>query len=517
METKFFSHSSLEEKREIRDTKKELLKGQEEILMQAVNEVARAIQEIEPNPDYAPVVPQAVIVGGFVRDALIGKKPKDADVEVYGVAPDVLKELLEKMFQNVKPVGEAFGILKVALGNGLELDVSIPRRDSKTGKGHSDFAVDSNPSLDITEAARRRDFTMNALAMDPLTGVIFDPFGGLEDIKARRLCVTDVERFQDDPLRVLRAVQFVARLGLDVETQTWNLLREMVDRGDLLELKKNRVTEEWEKLFLKSERPSVGLKMMRDLGMIEKHQPELQALIDTPQEFEWHPEGDVWTHTLMVVDAAAKLIRQPERNFSDDEAVQVMLGALCHDLGKPATTKMTGGRIRSIGHEEAGEDPACAFMDQFTFSKKYVTRGVIAVTKEHLKPGVFFREVELGRMKKSSYVNAVRKLLRHIYPVSWRVLLAVCEADYRGRAIPGVEKDPYKPGLFFADAVNHYRLNEAVMTPLLQGRDLIEMFHMSPGTNIGVWIRRVEAERDLGHIQTKEEAFAWIKSEWEKE
>ncbi len=290
-------------------TKLEQFENQFEELKAAGMKLARAVANLDPDERYAPTPPSVHAVGGFVRDMMIGVKAKDMDVEVYGVDPSVLKEMLEKLFGRVDTVGEAFGILKVRVGHGLDLDVSIPRRESKSGQGHKGFLVGSDPSLDVREAALRRDFTMNSMTYDLVTGVIFDPFGGLEDLKKRELRVTDAARFQDDPLRVLRAAQFVSRFELVVEPASFELMKKMVTRGDLNELPAERVYEEWRKMFLKSDRPSIGIELLRSLGAVEKHFPELNALIGVEQEKDWHPEGDVWRHTMMVTDQAAKIIK----------------------------------------------------------------------------------------------------------------------------------------------------------------------------------------------------------------
>lgn len=264
-----------------------MLGRQDKTLVEAVLRLARAVRDTAPNPGYAPREPMAVVVGGFVRDMLLGLRPKDADIEVYGVSPDDLRELLRKTFGETLDVGDAFGIIKVPITDGLELDVSIPRRESKTGKGHAGFLIDSDPSLEMREAARRRDFTVNALAVDPLAGMTFDPFGGLEDLAARRLRVTDAERFQDDPLRVLRAMQLVARLGFSVEPPSEELMREMVARGDLSELSRERITEEFEKLLFKGGRPSLGLAFARRIGALEAVFPDMDI-----------PDWDAWERAL---------------------------------------------------------------------------------------------------------------------------------------------------------------------------------------------------------------------------
>lgn len=457
----------------------------------------------------AAQVPRACLVGGFVRDALLGLHPKDADIEVYGMPPESLESLLERLFPNrVNAVGRAFGILKIHLGEGFELDVSIPRRESKTGKGHAGFLVESDPHMTLEEAARRRDFTVNAIAADVATGEIHDPYGGVTDLENGVLRIVDPERFQDDPLRVYRAVQLAARFTFRVEEKTYDLMREMVARGDLQELSRERVTDEMKKLLLLAERPSLGFELARRLGMIEAEYPELQALIGTEQEKEWHPEGDVWAHTLMVVDEVAQIIRQPERGFSEEEKLQVIVGSLCHDLGKPATTKRLEGRIRSRGHEEAGEAPARSLCGRWTFSDAIVAAAVV-IAREHLKPGMLYLLAEKDRLTGDQYRNAVRKIARRILPVSWRVLAAAAEADWRGRGLPEIARASYVHGEAFARAARELEA-ASELKPLLQGRDLMAL-GVAPGPRMGELIRAVEELRDRGELKTREEALEFVR------
>ncbi len=472
--------------------------------------LADAIADFEPEEKF-DVDPKAVIVGGYVRDLALGLSPKDADIEVYGVATQELAPLLERLYGKVNSVGQAFGILKVPLADGRELDVSVPRRESKVGKGHQGFLVQSDPALDVWEAARRRDFTINTLALDPLNGEIFNGFGGLEDIANRLLRVTDAERFQDDPLRVYRAIQFAARFGLTVEKKTMDLMREMVDRGDLAELSKERVTEEWKKLLLKSEKPSVGLELMRELGIVEKHLPELAACIDCPQEPEWHPEGDVWIHTLMVTDAAAKIIKREKNVLTTDEQMAVMFGAVVHDFGKPGTTKFENGRITSKNHEAEGEEPARVFFDRLALSGAVVDSAV-HVTTSHLQPGMLFRQLEKGDLTERSYANATRKLLRKVAPTRAQVILAASESDFRGRTIPGVHHATYLPGERMREIVAKFALDHEAKTSLIQGRDVLGIARdIGKGGNPGPWvgkvIQHIERLRDDGKIDTFEEAL----------
>ncbi|MEK7473524.1 MAG: HD domain-containing protein [Patescibacteria group bacterium] len=460
---------------------------------------------------------RAMLVGGFVRDCLLGIASKDADLETYGIEAEVLETVLKELFDDkIETVGRSFGIYKIFLGDGFDLDVAIPRRESKSGSGHTGFEVEGDPELDPKEAARRRDFTINAIAADPKTGELFDPFNGQDDIKDRILRVVDGSTFVDDPLRVYRGVQFTARFGLRVEPSTLELMRLMVARGELDTLSKERVTDELKKLLLKAPKPSVGFELMRTLGLIRRDYPELHALIDTPQEPEWHPEGDVWIHTMMVIDEAAGIVSQNSKrksqNFTEEERLQVMMGALCHDLGKPSTTapgeKDGVPRVRSIGHEEAGVTPTEALFDRFAFGES-VRQASIASAKDHLKPGMLWRQLEKGTLTEEAYVNAVRKLIKRTKPTSWRVLLAISEADHFGRGLPDIKHEPYAVGETFARMVEEHRLDGEGIKPLLLGRDL-QALGMKPGPLMGRLLKEIERLRDEGKIKTKKDALAYV-------
>ena len=209
--------------------------------------------------------------------------------------------------------------------------------------------------MSVEEAARRRDFTINAISWDPLTGEYFDPFDGRQDLDRRLLRVVDPQTFADDSLRALRAVQFAARFDMTVEPATRDVCRAM----PLDDLPCERVWGELEKLLL-ARTPSIGFALALDLAIVDKLFPELRALVGCEQEPEWHPEGDVWVHTLQVIDQARTRIDDLPR----PQQLAVMLGAVCHDFGKPATTAFIDGRIRSMDHEEQGVAPAMSFLDR---------------------------------------------------------------------------------------------------------------------------------------------------------
>lgn len=480
--------------------------------LDAVVRLAREIAALPPDRPDRP--PRALLVGGLVRDALTGRETADADVEVYGVPAGRLEPLLESLFPGrVNTVGRSFGIFKAHLGHGIDLDVSLPRTESKVAEGHRGFAVSGDPFLPFQEAARRRDFTVNALAVDPLTGELLDAHGGLADLRARRLRAVDPDTFVEDPLRVWRGVQLAARLSFGVEAATVDLMRAVVARGELAELSRERVTEELRKLLTDAEAPSAGLAVARKVGAIAATFPELEALAATPQDAAWHPEGDVWAHTLMVVDAAARVVRGGLWPLEGTEPQHVLLGALLHDLGKPATTTraVKDGRERIVSprHESEGEKPAKAVLARLAFGED-AERAVIAIVRHHLAPGSLFYAAERGELDDRAYANAVRKVLKRIHPVRWPVLLAACEADWRGRGLPEVMDAPYGPGIRFAEAIAAHRFDETPARPLVLGRDVLAL-GVSPGPEVGRLIRAVEDARDRGEIRERDEALALLR------
>ena len=266
---------------------------------------------------------RALYVGGWVRDRCLGLEATDIDIEIFGVASDRLVELL-RTIGPVDTVGRAFAVHKL---NGV--DVSIPRRESKTGPGHRGFSVTGDPGMSVQEAARRRDFTINAMAWDPRTRQLIDPFGGAADLHARRLRVVDPATFADDSLRVLRGMQLAARFGLSADDATVRLFQDI----PLDDLPAERIRDEVAKL-LEAPKPSTGLELARRTGVTRKLFPELHRLIGCPQDPLWHPEGDVWIHTLMVVDAARRLAADLE----PAKRLALMLAALSFYTGPQASS-----------------------------------------------------------------------------------------------------------------------------------------------------------------------------------
>ncbi len=432
---------------------------------------------------------RALLVGGCVRDALMEKQPKDWDVEVYGVEPARLREVLDQ-FGPVNVVGEAFTVYKL----GSDLDVGLPRRERKTGRGHRAFFIEGDPSMTVEESARRRDFTINAILQDPLTGDIIDPFHGRDDIEKKILRAVAYETFPEDSLRVLRAAQFAARFEFEIDSQTVALCRET----DLSDLPSERIWGEMEKLLLKARHPSIGLKCLLELGAIDQLFPEIKALIDVPQDREWHPEGDVFVHTLLVVDRARELID----DLPYPKQVTVMLAALCHDFGKPATTEFVDGRLRSRGHEEAGVEPTLSFLDKLnihTLDGYDVRAQVVALVRDHLKPGEYFKKRdEVGD-------GAFRRLARKC---ELDLLYRVARADSLGRNAEWIPREKWydaEAQEWFIARACELEVQQKPPAPILQGRHLLEM-GLEPGPRIGEITRAVYEMQLDGRVGTLEEA-----------
>ena len=425
---------------------------------------------------------QALIVGGWVRDHLLDTPSKDIDLEVYGLPADQLQAIL-KTLGPVNTVGSSFTVYKLG-----PLDIALPRTESKTGRGHCGFSVTGNPDLSVSDASRRRDFTINAIAWDPLTDKYYDPHNGQRDLNDRRLRMVDPLTFGEDSLRVLRAIQLSARLKFEVDADTLDVCRQI----PLDDLPAERIWAEFEKLLLQAEQPSLGFAIARTIGVIEQLFPELNALIDCPQEPEWHPEGDVWTHNLLVIDQARKDIH----DLSHAKQVAVMLGATCHDFGKPSTTATIDGRIRSLNHEAMGVEPTTTFLDRLQIYKLsgYDVRGqVLGLVAHHLKPGMWHTARDgVGD-------GAFRRLARK---VDLDLLTRVATADCRGR-----------DGTFDCSAMKWFRsraealgVENAPPDPILMGRHLVGL-GVTPGPQLGKVLQQIYDRQLDGEITSVDEAI----------
>ncbi|MBI3357247.1 MAG: polynucleotide adenylyltransferase [Nitrospirae bacterium] len=423
------------------------------------------------------------LVGGCVRDLVLGRQPRDLDLEIFGLPPGQLHSLLGKHF-SVQFVGKAFGVFKL---QGLPVDISIPSRmlaDNETVPG---LLRQSDPGMSIDEALARRDFTMNAMAWDPDTLELRDPFNGRADLDTHLLRHVS-DRFGEDPLRVLRGMQLSARFELTTAPETIALCKTLTQDGQPSE----RLWEEWKKLFLQGIKPSLGLQFLSDCGWL-RYYPELAVLQGCEQDPTWHPEGDVWIHTLHCLDWFAK-----ERTGHQDDDLVVGLGILCHDFGKPSTTTTDFGRITSRGHEPEGEVPTRRFLERLT-NQEDLINDVIPLVLCHLRPRA------LHDAKASD--SAVRRLARQVKRIDR--LVRVARADHAGR--PPKQYDGFPAGEWLLERARHLAVEDRAPAPIVMGRHLLEL-GVQPGPEMGRLLDECyEAQLD-GLFSTLDEGLTYAKN-----
>ena len=401
---------------------------------------------------------RAFLVGGCVRDLIIGIPPKDVDIEVFGLHADHVQRIIGQHY-GLNLVGKSFGVIKLKSEN---IDIGLPRRESKSGRGHQGFYVDSDPKMSYEEAASRRDFTMNAISWDPLTNELIDPFNGQSDLINRMLRHT-TNKFSEDPLRVLRGMQFAARFRMRVAPDTIKLCQSIEPE----DLSRERIFDEWRKLIVQGVEPGIGLRFLRDSGWV-RYFPELNALIDCEQDAEWHPEGDVWTHTLLCMDAFAR-----EKTNDEWENLIVGFAVLCHDIGKPDTSvKDKDGHIRSHSHDVVGAEITETYLHKLT-SHKDLIDAVIPLVKYHMHP------LELYRNKASD--AAVRRLARRVGRIDR--LVRVDSADRQGRG--EFYDKPSPQGQWLLERAEALAVMDAAPKPIILGRHLIDE-GLEPGVQFKV-------------------------------
>ena len=442
---------------------------------------------------------RALLVGGCVRDELLGLEPKDFDIECFGISAQDLQRTLSEKFE-LDLVGISFGIIKLhppSHGFGatrhLEMDVAMPRRETKLGLGHRAFEMEYDPTLTVREASARRDFTVNAIYRDPLTDEILDPWNGRVDLEKRILRHVS-PHFTEDPLRVLRGMQFVARFDLDPAPETVAICRTMTPEG----LASERLFGEWAKLLTQGVRISKGLEFLKDVGWV-RYYPELERLIGCKQDPEWHPEGDVWNHTLCCLDAFAGAREARRLGYGDDGCITVPgassrrgadedlivgLAVLCHDFGKPACTAYdpVKKRIRSLGHDEEGVEPTLSFLRRLT-NEERLLKEVPSLVRLHMRPFAMWKD--------KSSDGAIRRLAAKVVRIDR--LLRVAAADDAGR--PPFPSEP-EPLQWLAEQAERLRVADSAPKPIVQGRDLIAL-GMKPGVEFGKILKTAyEAQLD---------------------
>jgi tRNA nucleotidyltransferase (CCA-adding enzyme) len=443
---------------------------------------------------------RAMLVGGSVRDQLLGIQSKDFDVEVYQLDPARLRQVLE-LIGRVSTVGDKFSVYKLVFTSGetdekarvrerFEIDVSLPRRESKSGRGHRGFVIEGDPTMSFEEAARRRDFTINAILLDPLTGERIDPYGGQDDLNRRVLKAVAVDTFVEDSLRVLRAVQLAARFQMTVHPDTIRLCRTI----DLSDLPRERIWGEIEKLLVLAPQPSIGLDAALELGVLEKLFPEIRALVGIASDRVYAEYEDAFKHTKDSLDIAANL----SDDLSKPHRIAVMLATLCHDLRASSNEASSVHDPLKINSEvvEATQS-VLNRLGVFGINGYDVRSQVLALVREHLSPREYYSARE------TITDGDFRRLAQKVdLDLLYRVSKSCADAGTDGGTAPAEQ--------WFIDHARSLGVEHGPPAPLLQGRDLIEAGY-EPGPEMGRLLRQAYELQLDGKVVTVEEALAAIR------
>lgn len=423
-----------------------------------------------------------LLVGGGVRDIVRGLPTHDLDFELYNLSPEQCETIL-KQFGVVSLVGKSYGVLRI---HGLDIDWSLPRTDSAGRKP----TVLIDPMMSFAQAMRRRDVTINAMGVNMHTAELIDPYGGLEDLKHNILRATDAGTFIEDPLRLYRVMQFISRFNMQVDASLNTICVTM----DIRDVSRERIEAEFEKLLLKSERPSLGIRWLQTIGRLQEILPELFGTIGVPQRPDYHPEGDVFEHSMQALDAAAQIIK----NYDNTEKKLILMyAALCHDLGKQDTTEWVDERWRSIGHEIASVPLTQRMLKRITHKKKMVTT-IIKLVYHHMSPGAY---VDSGA-KSGTY-----KMLAHkLAPEANLALLSdLFLADRQGR-----NGNSSEPLTTIDPEITEFKKNaqqagvlQKAEDPILLGADLLDI--IAPGPELGKLLERAYEIQIKKGIRNKSE------------
>lgn len=434
-----------------------------------------------------------ILVGGAVRDFILNIDNKDLDVEVFGLYYNQLIAIL-KRFGKVSAVGKAFGVLKLSIG-GIHYDFSLPRNDLKTGLGHKGFRIKTNPTMSFHEAALRRDFTINAMGYNLITNEILDEFGGKSDLRNRLLRVVDPGTFAEDPLRVLRGIQFAARFKLSVPKDTKHVLTELTD--NLEELPRERIFKELKKLLLKANKPSVGLRLAEEIGVTKKLFPELNALHQLPRSKNWPSEDNAWSHTLKVLDETAK-----QRTGDKYIDMSIMLAALCHEFVKLNPEEFVSEKLTCGINNKSKVSVTKGFLCRLTNESRLI-ESVDALVHEHITL------LHLHRTKQGKNGDIRRLSLKVNIPM----LVKVARADYMARFNKGEQPDIFPAGSWLMERYHRLKLGtNNNLQPLLLGRHLIEL-GLKPGPFFGKILNNAYQKQLDDEFITLDDALSWAKDE----
>lgn len=425
-----------------------------------------------------------IIVGGYVRDKLLNIESKDIDIELYGsVNIDTLEKLLLP-YGKINVVGKSFGVIKLSY-NDFEIDFTLPRKESKSGSGHKGFDITLEQNLDFAAAALRRDFTINAIGYDPINNIILDPYNGQDHIKQKILTHVNDETFTEDPLRILRAIQFASRFELTCSDALINLCQNMVKNGCVYELPKERIFEEFKKLLL-SQKPSIGLSYLKVFGLLPFFAP-LEKFESVSLNPISHPNASLWTHTLLSLDILAKRSSHRGKNH-----LQLMFAVLLHDIGK--TSDITD----SLDHGIKGVPLALNWMQRITNDTKLT---------EAILPLIEFHSTVKNLFKRNASDS---EILHFSTQVCIRDLYWVALADGLGRT-HSLPEDSYQPAEWLYEKAQKLGVLDSAPKPLLYGKDLISL-GIIPSPLFSKWLKTAYFAQLDQKFSTHEDALIWLKS-----
>jgi len=431
-------------------------------------------------------------VGGFVRDKILGIENKDIDIEVHGISPEKLLDILSSL-GHARMFGESFGVYSL---DGYDIDIAMPRKEHATGRGHRDFEVSVDPFIGVINAARRRDFTVNALMEDVLTGEIIDSFGGISDLNNKILRHVDNESFSEDPLRVLRGAQFASRFQFAIHPSTLALCKSI----DISTLSKERIEGELKKALLKGTKPSIFFNSLKEMGQLHTWFPELEKLIGLKQDKIYHPEGDVWTHTMEVIDRGAGYRDKVSNPYA------FMLLCLTHDLGKIITTETIGERIHAYEHETKGLPIIEEFLHRITNEKEVISY-VKNMVPLHMKPNMVAYS--------KSAVKTTNKMFDDAVSAKDLIYFSMSDKPVMSGA------DPFTgDSAFLFERLKKYE--DTMAKPFVNGQDLINAGltpseYFSEALSYAHKLRLAGIDKDNALKQTLSYARKGIKNELNKE
>ncbi len=408
---------------------------------------------------------RALLIGGAVRDLLMGLEVKDLDIEVHGLELKQLERILQE-FGLVSMVGKSFGVLRV---HGLDIDWSLPRTDAAGRKPE----VHIDPHMGIKQACARRDLTINAMAIDLSNNQLIDPFDGQAAIKNKILRSPDISFFTQDPLRFFRVMQFISRFNMHPDDELNKLCKKMA----ISAVSRERIETEFEKMLMRSEYPSRGIRWLKEIGRLKEVLPELYDTIGVQQDLRWHPEGDVFEHTMQTIDAAARVQYE-----NKEDRLRLLLAALCHDLGKVSTTTNDGEKVKSYGHDLEGVELTKSMLKRITGHKER-RAAVTKLVRSHMAPVQFVAD--------GAKQNAYKRLAIKLAPeTNLQMLADLARADKQGRNL--ASDKPLTGPCPEVEQFLERAMKAAVLMrkeePVVQGRDLMEW--VEPGPRMGELVKR---------------------------